>query len=114
MSRAQDLARIEDILRIKRLLDRPHQIQRRSRLLLQEAHLALADTVFAGAGAANGKRPAVEPFDEFLDPGDVGGILVVNQQQQVKIAVARMADDGREEPCFHDIGMRFGHAVGKP
>ncbi len=35
------------------LLDLPHQVDRAAELLFEECHLALADAVFAGAGAVH-------------------------------------------------------------
>ena len=45
------LAWIENIIRIERFLDLPHQFDGAAELLLEECHLALADPVFASARA---------------------------------------------------------------
>ncbi len=54
LDRRQDLSGIEDILRIERLLDRTHGVDRlRAEFGLQIFLLALPDAVLAGAGAAH-------------------------------------------------------------
>src|ERR1035441_4147101 len=62
-SERDDLARIHDVLRVERALDRRHGGQRRCTMLGQEIfHLALSHAVLAGAGAVHGQCQ----FDDAL------------------------------------------------
>ena len=45
---------------------------------------------------------------------DLGRIVHVDQQGEVEIAVADMADDRRDQPARGDVALRLGHAFGKP
>ncbi|MCR9061095.1 MAG: hypothetical protein NXI02_27430, partial [Rhodobacteraceae bacterium] len=62
----QDLARIHQIVRIERLLDCLHHFECITMFPPHVFLLALADTVFAGAGAAHGDRPQCKPSDKVL------------------------------------------------
>src|SRR3954453_20503737 len=54
----QDLARIEDVLRIERLLNHPHETHALAVLKVHELGLAIANAVLAGAGAFQGDGAA--------------------------------------------------------
>src|ERR1035437_2717117 len=87
------LAGIHSVVRIERALDRAHDVQRGAMLGLEELHLAVADAVLAGAGAPHRERPHDHPLVEparFLELGGRGGIQHVDQ---MKVAVARVADE---------------------
>jgi len=62
-----DLARIHDVLRVERLLERPHDGERLLAVLVHEIfHLALPDAVLARAGALHGKRPLDQPLANLV------------------------------------------------
>src|SRR5438552_4499322 len=112
--RRQNLARVHDVQRIERLLDGAHDVDAVAELVAQEADLALADAVLAGAGAFHGNRAHVEPGDEFFGERDFLRIVDVHQHQHMEIAVAGMADDRRDQAHFGDVGLGFGDAFGEP
>ena len=60
----------------------------------QKFHLALADAVLAGAGAVHGERPLHQALRHAWR-GDLVG-LAGSTMKQMEIAVADMADDGRQ------------------
>src|SRR5579862_2838744 len=72
-SQGEDLARIEDVERIERRLDRAHRVERRLAVLgLQIFHLALTDTMLAGAGAAHRQCAVDQAFEQILGALDLG------------------------------------------
>ena len=110
---AEYLPRIENGIRIKRLLDLTHQIDGIAELLLQKCHLPLPYAVLAGACAVHGERTRVKASDEFLDDRDPFRGLVVKQDEHMEITVAGMADDRRQQAMRLDIGLGFRYAFGK-
>ena len=51
LAQSEDFARVHDVLRVKRALDRPHRLKRRRTVLRQEIlYLALPDAMLTGAG----------------------------------------------------------------
>src|SRR5260370_10004528 len=61
VDRPHDLARIHDVVRVERLLDRAHQRHGLAMLLVEELDLAQADAVLAGAGPAHRQRAPHHP-----------------------------------------------------
>src|SRR5260370_42514454 len=53
-SENENLSRVHDVVGVDRTLDGAHQVERRSELVLEIGHLALADAVLAGTGAVHG------------------------------------------------------------
>src|SRR3546814_17031597 len=64
----QDLARVHDVVGIQRLLHLPHHRKGIAVLGPEEAHLAGADAVLAGAGAAHGKGAHYHALVDALRP----------------------------------------------
>src|ERR1700676_2758654 len=96
LPRRNDLSGIEDVLRIERLFDRAHGVDRLTpKLGLEVFLLALADAMLAGAGAAHRLRPLDQPVHELLSARHFGGIIDVAQQRAVEIAVTDMTDNRR-------------------
>ena len=110
----KDLARIEDIVRIERLLDLPHKIDGTAELLLEKRHLSLSYPMLTGACPIHRQSPLIEPRHETFRNGDTFGRLVVEQQQHVKVPVPRMTDDRRQQTMFLDVGLRLGNTIRKP
>lgn len=110
----KNLARIEDIVRIKRLLHQPHKIDGTAEFLLEKRHLSLSYSMLSGARSIHRESPLVEPHHEILRNCDTFRRLVVEEEKHVKIAISRMADDRRQQTMFLDIGLRLGNAIGKP
>ena len=97
-SKRNDLARIHDVVRIDGPFQDAHQVERRRAMLdLEVLHLLLADAVLARAGALHGERPPHQPVDEGLAGLDLRRIVRVHKRLNMEIAVAHMADDGRDE-----------------
>src|SRR5262245_38939241 len=102
--KAENLAGVHDVERIERALDRAHDIERRRAIFGRQIfHLALADAVFAGAGAVHGKSALGEAIEKGADARDLIRVIHVDQQADVKIAVAHMADDRRHELALGDV-----------
>ena len=68
-------------------------------------HLALTDAVFAGAGAVHGERALDQTLEKILRALDLVGVVEVDQQQHMEIAVADMADDRREQPARRGVAL---------
>ena len=83
-------------------------------LRFQIGHLALADPVLAGAGAVHGDGAFRKPFDQLLRRPHLGRVGRIDENAQVKIAVADMADDRRQQ--FQPVEVRLGlhDAIGEP
>src|SRR3954447_10566793 len=89
----QYLSRIEDILRIERLLQRAHRVDGfRPEFSHEVFLLALPDAVLAGAGAAHGLRALHQPMHEFFAARHLFAVVDVAQQRAMEIAVADVTD----------------------
>src|SRR5690349_11900320 len=91
------LAGVEDIQWIERGFSRPHEIDRAAVLKLHGVDLARADTVFAGAGAIEGYRPADEPVVDLMRLGQFGGARRIDDETEVEVAIADMSNRRDEE-----------------
>jgi len=88
---------IHPIIGIERLLDGAHDIERRAMLGFHVLHLAVADTVLAGAGPTHRQRA---PHQLLVQPAglvDLGGIVGIDQVHQVEVAISRMPDQANRE-----------------
>jgi len=87
------LAGIHPVVRVERLLDRPHDAQGGAMLLLEKLHLANADAVLPAAGPTHRERAKhhslVEP-PRLLELVIVRGVEHVNQME---VSIARVADE---------------------
>jgi hypothetical protein len=64
---SEDLAGIEQVLRVDRALDQPHHVDRVAQFLDQPVLLAEADAVLAGAGAVHRERALDQLVVDRLD-----------------------------------------------
>src|SRR5262245_47147991 len=97
-SDADDLARVENVGGIEGPLDRGHHLDSWTRFLGQAVHLAEADAVLPGAGAAHFDRAPDQALVDLLRSRKLLGQIRVDQHQDMEIAVADMADDRRQHP----------------
>ena len=101
--------------RVERPLDRAHGVERRLSMLGgQVFHLALAHAVLAGTGAIHRQRPLDQAFEEGMDALDLCFVVHVDQQSDVEITVADMADDRRQELAVGNVALGRGQAFGEP
>src|SRR3974377_37146 len=78
---ADDLARLHDVERIERPLDRARGGERGLAVLGREIpHLALADAVLAGAGAVHRQRSLDQAFEERLHPRLLVGVAEIDAE----------------------------------
>src|ERR1039457_6004224 len=100
-SETYDLARIHDVERIERTLDRAHGVQRRLPMLGQKvSHLALADPMLAGAGPVHRQGPLGQAFEEPANPRYFLFVAHIHHQSDMEIAVADMADNRGQQLAF--------------
>ena len=102
----KDLSRIEQILRIERALDHAHALDGVAELVDQELLLAEADAVLAGARAVRGERAPDKPGVDPLDFLHILGPVRVDREDDVKIAVADVADNGRRHARSREVAPR--------
>src|SRR5258708_14899611 len=95
-SRGQYLSRIENVLRIERLLECAHGLDRfRAEFGHDVLLLALPDAVLPGAGAAHRLRAFHQAMHEILAARHFVAIVHVADQLSVEIAVSDLADTRR-------------------
>ena len=80
----------------------------------REIHLALPDAVLAGAGSVHGDGALGKPRNHLLGGPHLVRVIGIDEHTHMKIAVADMADDRRNELQPVEIGLGFHHAIGKP
>ncbi|SPC14782.1 hypothetical protein CO2235_220015 [Cupriavidus oxalaticus] len=111
---AEDLARVEDMVGIERVLDHAHQVERILAVLLhQEALLVQPHAVLAGAGAAHRQRAFDDALVDGLGLGHFLRLVRVDQDRHVEIAVADVADDRAGQGGGVQVLLGFGHALGQ-
>src|SRR6185369_10970264 len=107
-----DLAGVENVLRVERLLQRAHGVDRfGAELGLEVFLLALPDAVLAGAGAAHRLRALDQAMHEVLAAGHFFRVVDVADQRAVEIAVTDMADDRRQQAQPFQIVLGLGDAI---
>src|SRR5207237_10921159 len=85
----EQLSRGYQMVRVERLLDRAHDVERRATVLrLQKSHLPQADAMLAAACAAKRQGALDEPVGEPLRLGDLLGRLRFDWKDHVEVAVA--------------------------
>src|SRR5215475_11216088 len=110
-----DLAGVHDVGRVERLLDGTHGGERAGTVLRFEIfHLALPDAVLARARALHGQRAVHQAFAQRLGARRLVGIAQVDQQREMEIAVADMAENRRHQPALGNVALRRRDAFGKP
>ena len=109
---ARDLAGVEDVVGVERVLDRAHEAHAGGAVLeLEIAGLAVADAVLAGARAAGVQRAAHDAVVELHAARDVGGVVAIDQQRDVEVAVADVAQDRAGQAVLVEVGARADDGV---
>ena len=70
--------------------------------------------MFARTGAAHGQGALDQTVIEAVGLGDFIGIVMVEHEGQVKIAVADMADQRRRQAALLNVFLGLHDAIGKP
>src|ERR1700716_1289023 len=106
---------IENVLRIERVFQRVHGVDRLDpEFGLEILLLALPDAVLAGAGPAHRLRALHQAMHEVLAARHLLTVVHVAHQRAVEIAVANVADNRRQQIEALQIRFRFGHAISQP
>ena len=100
-------------MRIQRAFDRAHQIDGFSVLPGQQVELVPADAVLAGAGAAHRNGTHAHRLRQRFGTIARAAFHGIEQNDKVKIAVAYMAQNRRDEPAFLDVRLGLQDAVGQ-
>ena len=87
---------------------------RRAVLELEVARLAVPDAVLAGARAAVLERAAHDAVVELHAARDVGGVVAIDEQGDVEVAVADVAQDRARQAVLVEVGARAQDRVGQP
>ena len=96
-------------------LMRAHRPHRNGAVLgLEIADLAVADAVLAGAGAAERERLVDHAPVHRLGARHLGRVVEIDQEDQVEVAVADVADQRREQAGLGDVPLDRGDAFGEP
>src|SRR6218665_2886839 len=91
-SEGKDLPRIEDVLRVQRLLDRAHHVHRAGAgFIEQKTHLVQAHAMLAGAGAVQAQGAGHQLVVQRFGGNALFGVVGVEQVAEVEVAVAHMA-----------------------
>src|SRR5690625_2856323 len=96
-SNIEDLARIHDVLGVDRALYPPHDFQRVPMLGLHMRLLAKTDAMLARTGPAHILRDPDQRRVDLLGLRALARVIRVEQQNQMKIPVTRMAHQRRED-----------------
>src|SRR6202043_2293139 len=91
----EDLARVHYVVRVDSSLYCAHDAHRLAVLGEQEVDLAAADAVLAGTGAIERQRTMDQPLVEALRFRHLPGVVRIEHDYQVEVAVADMADNRR-------------------
>jgi len=83
-------------------------------LRLKELFLALANSMFAGAGPLHSERTFGKPLDEGVRTGNLFGVIHHHGDAGMKVAIAGVAYDRRNQAAFLNIAFCLGDAFGKP
>ena len=111
-----DLARIHDVLRVERALDRapwrraPAAPCSASRYFILPCPTPCSPVQVPSMASARSTSRSLKRLGAL----DLVGIVHVDQQREVEIAVADMADDRRQQPALGDVALRLGDAFGQP
>src|SRR5690606_7812252 len=94
----QHLPRVHDPFGIQGILDLPHQRHGFPMLRLQEGDLAVADSVLTGASTAHGNGAHDHAVVVRTGAAVLLLVLLVDQIDEVEVAVAHMADQRGKQP----------------
>ena len=96
------------------IFDGAHQLDDLGAELVHELlALSHADTVLAGAGPAHRVRARDHRVVDAVHAIALGGVRRIEQEDHVEVAVADVADDGREQPFAIDVGARRFDGLGQ-
>src|SRR5579862_9397823 len=87
------LARIHDVVRVERKLDRTHQVDRLAMLLYENVELVPTYAMLAGASAAHRDRAHADALRQRFGARAFPGQFAVEQNNQMEVAVTDMAHD---------------------
>ncbi len=87
-SSLEDLSSFENAVRVEGGFDGAHDVDAGAVLRAQRVDLAQADAVFSGARTAHGQGALDESLIELFGRSDFFGLLLVEDEQHVKVAVA--------------------------
>ncbi len=108
------LARVENRIRIKRLFDLAHQIDGAAKLSCSRNDIFPCPTPCSPVQVPSmASARAFSRATKVLDDDNTFRRLVVEQHQDMEIAVAGVTDDRRQQSVFLDIGPSRGNAFGK-
>src|SRR5690349_12746923 len=107
---ADDLSRVHDVVRVERALQRAHHRDGIAVLGDEEIHFAVADAVLAGAGAVHGDGTLHHAVIEATRLGQLLGLGRIENEGEMKIAVADMADQHGGDEGLIEIGLGLGDA----
>src|SRR5947209_13622976 len=107
LKRRNDLAGIHDPVRVEQLLDPTHERNRVTVLALEIGELAVADAVLAGAGAPAFERVLDDARVQRLRTLDRRSVVGVEQERDVEVAVADVADDAAEQARLVELPARM-------
>ena len=80
---------------------------------LEVFQLAEADAVLAAAGAVEFQRALDETLADARHGGELLLIIWIQHDDQVKIAVAGVTDERRDDVCLLQILLRLEDALGE-
>src|SRR3982074_1042705 len=112
-SENENLSRVHDVVGVDRTFDGAHQVERRSELVLEIGHLALADAVLAGTGAVHGDGAGRQSIGKCLHPFHLVGVVAVEHHGDMEIAVADMTHDRPEQAAAREIVLGRHDAIGE-
>src|SRR5262245_31715639 len=109
-----DLALIEDVVWVERHLDCAHHGKTGAELGLEVLGLALTHPVLPRTGPFHGDGALDQPFQKPLHGGELAGIVAIKYRRRVKVTIADVADDRRDQPRGFDVLLRGHDALGQP
>ena len=101
---------VHDVQGIESALDLPHHLEAGAKLRLKVLHLALADTVLAGAGAIHGDGALSKTLKEGFD---LRAVSWFERRGGMEVAVTDMTHDRCNQATFLDVFLRLQHALGQ-
>ena len=110
-----DLAWVHDVVRVERLLDRPHRGERRLAVLGRRYFILPWPTPCSPVQVPSMARArSTSRSQKRLGARDLVGVVQVDQQREVEVAVADMAEDRREQAGSPRCPLASRHAFGEP
>src|SRR5579885_1862224 len=112
-SNTNDLARVQEVVGIERAFDGAHHRDRLAMLGDQQVHLAIADPMLSGAGPFHCQRPSNHPLVKLCCLDNFLGMIGIDHENEVKIAVTDMTDKSRGHRRFGQIFLGQADALGQ-